>query len=146
MALPASAGEIYDLLVADTAIAAALGTYKLPDNSERPSIAVLATNEQLPPGTEINGLEIIIAALPSYNAKILLTSETLLNPTWKIYIMGWQSIEDMQAVVERILLLLPNATVRQNVFTRLTEENSAQAIGIIDQFVVTWTNPCEVIL
>jgi hypothetical protein len=42
--------------------------------------------------------------------------------------------------------LLPGATVRQNVFNRFTEEESSQDIGILDQVVIFWTNPCEAIV
>jgi len=146
MALPVTAGEIYDLLVADTTIAANLGTYVFAGGETRPSITVLSASEQLPPGTGISGVEIIISAIAGYNAKVLLTGETILNLSWRIYVMGWRSIEDLQLVISRIIALLPGATVRQNVFNRFTEEESSQDIGILDQVVIFWTNPCEAIV
>ena len=140
MALPTTAQAIYDRLLADTAIAAALGTYTLPSGSTMPAMAVLAANEQLPPGTVVNGIEIVITAVPRFAEQVMLTTETLLNPTWRIYVSGWQSAGQLQAVAGRVVALLPGATS-----TSIEGDAPGQGIGVIDQIVIRWTNPTVVV-
>ena len=136
MTLPATAEAIYDRLLADAAIAAALGTYTLADGTSRPAIAVLAKNESLPPGTIAEGVELVITRVPGFANRALLTGGTLPNPTWRIYVMGWQSAAQLQAVAERVLVLLPGASTNP-----VEGDAPGEGIGVIDQLVVTWTNP-----
>lgn len=138
--LPATAEAIYDRLVADTAIAAALGTYTLADGTSRPAIAVLAANESMPAGTIAEGIELVITAVPGFANRPLLSTETLPNPTWRIYVMGWQSAAQLQAVAQRILALLPGAKT-----TPIDSDAPGKGIGVVDQVVVTWTNPTLVV-
>ena len=140
MAPPTTAQAIYDLLMADEVIEDALGAYTLPDGTVAPSMAVLAANEQLPPGTIIDGLEIVITAVPRFAEQVLLTDETLTNPTWRIYVSGWQSATQLQAVAGRIVALLPGATS-----TSIEGDAPGQGIGVIDQIVIRWTNPTVVV-
>jgi hypothetical protein len=128
MTLPATAQEIYDLLVGDEAISDALGTYTLPGGGVLPS------------GTMTGGLEITITAVPGYGPQALLTFETLLRPTWRIYVIAWGALGGMQAVVERVIALLPGATA-----SSITGDAPGEGIGVIDQTVITWMNPCAVI-
>ena len=137
MPLPATAQAIYDLLVADETISDGLGTYTFADGSQIPAIAVLHANEHLPPGTTVEGVEVTITALPNgYSPQALLTFEALLNPTWRIYIAGWQSAAPLQAMAERVMALLPGATS-----TAMRGDPPGEGIGLIDQVVVAWTNP-----
>jgi hypothetical protein len=140
MALPTTAQAIYDRLLADTAIAAALGTYTLPNGTSMAAMAVLAANEQLPPGTVVNGIEIVITAVPRCAEQVLLTTETLTNPTWRIYVSGWQSAGQLQTVAGRVVALLPGATS-----TSIEGDAPGQGIGVIDQIVIRWTNPTVVV-
>ncbi len=139
MALPSTAQAIYDRLQADAAIAAALGTYTLVDGTTRPAIAVLAANEKLPPGTVAHGIELVITAVPGFANRVLLSTETLPNPTWRIYVMGWQSAAQLQAVAQRVLALLPGASA-----TPVPGDAPGEGIGVIDQVAITWTNPTVV--
>ena len=136
MPLPATAQAIYDRLAADATVAAALGTYTLADGTSRPAIAVLAANEHLPPGTVAEGIELVISAVPGFANRPLLTTETLPNPTWRIYVMGWQSAAQLQAVAQRILALLPGAKASD-----VPGDAPGSGIGVLDQVVITWTNP-----
>lgn len=136
MPLPATAQAIYDLLVADAVISAGLGTYTFADGNQIPAIAVLFSGEHLPPGTTVEGIEVTITALPGYGPQPLLTFETLLKPTWRIYIAGWQSAATLQAMAERVIALLPGATA-----STPTPDAPGEGIGVIDQVVVAWTNP-----
>lgn len=138
--LPATAQAIYDLLVADSTIAAALGTYTLPTGATGPAIAVLAANEKLPEGTTATGIEVVITAVPRNAEQALLTTETFLNPTWRLYVMGWQSITSLQTVANRIVALLPGAKS-----TPIDGDAPGSGIGVIDQVVITWTNPTVVV-
>jgi len=140
MALPTTAQGMYDLLVADATIAAALGTYTLADGTTRPAIAVLAANEHLPEGTTAVGIELVITAVPGFAPRVLLSNETLTNPTWRIYVMGWQSITSLQAVAERVMALLPGATAAS-----VEGDAPGSDIGVLDQVVIRWTNPTLVV-
>lgn len=130
-----TAQGLYDLLAADATIAAALGTYTLPDGTVRPAIGVFFANEKLPEGTISDGIEVSITALPGYATQAL-QEEVATNPTWRIYVVGWQSGAQLQAVAERILFLLPGATA-----STVPGDAPGSGIGVMDQVVVTWTNP-----
>jgi len=136
MTLPATAQAIYDLLVADAVISQGLGTYTFTDGAQIPAIAVLFAGEHLPPGTTVEGVEVTITALPNGYGPQLTYSSTILNPTWRIYIAGWQSAATLQAMAQRIIALLPGATA-----TPLQGDPPGEGIGVIDQVVVAWTNP-----
>lgn len=140
MTLPATAQAIYDRLLADATIAAALGSYTLADGTTRPAIAVLAANESLPPGTTAVGIELVIKSVPGFAPQVLLSSETLPNPTWRIYVMGWQSAAALQAVAQRVMALLPGATASD-----ISGDAPGEGIGVIDQVVIRWTNPTLVV-
>ena len=139
MPLPATAQDIYDVLLADATIAAALGTYTLADGTSRPAIAVLAANESLPPGTTAVGIELVITAVPGF-APSLTQEATLPNPTWRIHVMGWQSAAQLQTVAQRVMALLPGATAAS-----VEGDAPGDGIGVIDQVVVRWTNPTVVV-
>lgn len=140
MALPTSAQDIYDLLSADDTISDALGTYLLPGGQELPAISVLAANENLPAGTVTGGIEVTITAMPGYSPQALLTFETLLRPTWRIYVVAWDALGSLQTVAERVIALLPGATA-----TGLQGDPPGEGLGILEQVVITWTNPCAVV-
>lgn len=140
MALPTTAQEIYDLLVADDTISEALGIYLLPSGEELAAISVLAAHESLPAGTVAGGIEITITAMPGYSPQALLSGEVLTNPTWRVYVIAWQALGDLQAVAERVLALLPGATA-----SSIGGDPPGGGIGLMDQVVITWSNPCAVV-
>jgi hypothetical protein len=69
-----------------------------------------------------------------------MTPETLTNPTWRIYVMGWQSLTSVQSVVQRVLALLPGARSG-----RVPGDAPGEGIGVIEQEVITWSNPGVVV-
>lgn len=140
MAIPTTAQEIYDLLIADEAIEDALGTYTLAGGDSLPAISVLAKGASLPAGTVANGIEITITALPGYAPQVLLSDETLTNPTWRIYLLAWGQLGAMQLVTERVIALLPGATSSMP-----RADPPGEGLGVIEQTVITWTNPCAVV-
>jgi hypothetical protein len=139
-ALPTTAAAIHDRLLADTALAAALGVYTFTGGTTRPAMAVLARNEQLPPGTTVDGVEVVITAIPSGAERALMTGGTLTNPTWRLYVSGWQTAAALETVRARIIALLPGATS-----STIDGDAPGEGIGVVDQIVVRWTNPTVVV-
>jgi hypothetical protein len=137
MTLPATAQEIYDLLSGDEAISDALGAYTLPGGDTLPAISVLAGGENLPPGTVTGGIEITITAVPNQAEQLLLSDEVLANPTWRIYVIAWGALGELQAVRNRIIALLPGATS-----TQPQADPPGEGLGVVEQVVIRWTNPC----
>ena len=140
MTLPTTAQDIYDLLTADSVISDALGAYSIPGGDILPAISVFAGGDGLPSGTVTDGLEIVISALPGYAPQVLLTEESLTNPTWRLYVVAWSSLGALQAVAERIITLLPGASC-----TQLQKDAPGEGLGVMDQVVIRWTNPCAVV-
>jgi hypothetical protein len=140
MTAPTTAQGIYDLLLADATISAALGAYALPSGSSLPAISVMAGGDSLPPGTVTNGLEITITATPNQAEQLLLSNEVLPNPTWRIYVIAWGALGSLQTVRNRIVALLPGATS-----TQLQEDPPGEGLGVMEQVVIRWTNPTMVI-
>jgi hypothetical protein len=132
--LPATAEQIYDLLTADPVVSAALGSYTSPTGATGPAVAVLAANERLPEGTTASGIEVVITRVPGFAPRVLM-EETSTNPTWRIYVMGWKTAAQLQAVAERIIALLPGATA-----AAVPGDAPGDGIGVLDQVVIRWTN------
>ena len=140
MTAPTTAQEIYDLLVGDDAISEALGTYTLPGGDSLAAISVLASGDALPSGTVTDGLEVVITETPNQAEELLLSDEVLTNPTWRIYVVAWGAVGELQAVRNRIVALLPGATS-----TQPQREPPGEGLGVMDQVVIRWTNPCVVV-
>lgn len=139
MALPTTAAELFDLLMADETISDGLGTYTFKDGETAPAMVPLFSGEQLPPGTTIDGIEITISRLPLYGPQALY-SGVLLNPTFRIYVAAWGAADTLQAMAERVMALLPGATARA-----MEGDPPGEGIGVIDQVVVAWTNVTAVV-
>jgi hypothetical protein len=139
MALPATAAELFDLLMADEAIADGLGTYTFKDGTTAPAMVPLFAGEQLPPGTKVDGIEVSITRLPLYGPRATYDS-VMLNPTFRIYVAAWSNADTLQAMAERVMALLPGATART-----IEGDPPGEGIGVIDQVVVAWTNVTAVV-
>ena len=140
MTAPATAQEIYDLLIGDESISDALGSYTLPDGTTLPAIGVFASGDSLPSGTVTGGLELVITETPNQAEEILLSDEVLTNPTWRIYVVAWDAIGSLQSVRNRIIALLPGATSSQP-----PKDPPGEGLGVMDQIVIRWTNPTVVL-
>ena len=134
--LPTTAQGIYDRLQADAALMALVGVYALVDGTTMPAMAVLSANEKLPPETGIDGIEVVITGVSAYAPQPMLTFETLLRPSWRIYVVAYSSTTNLQAATERILTLLPGATA-----VGVPGDAPGMGIGVLDQQVVSWINP-----
>jgi hypothetical protein len=142
--LPNSAGAIYDLILADAVVAAKLGVYVLANQSEIPAISTMFTAERLMEGTQPQGVEVMITALPGGSPEPTLSDEILTNYVWRIYVSLWQpygSRDDLQAVAERIVALLPGRPT----WNPITGDPPGSDLGLLDQVVISWTNPTGVI-
>ena len=140
MTAPATAQDIYDLLIGDESISDALGSYTLPDGTSLPAIGVFASGDSLPSGTVTGGLEVVITETPNQAEEILLSDEVLTNPTWRIYVVAWDAIGSLQSVRNRIIALLPGATSSQP-----PKDPPGEGLGVMDQIVIRWTNPTVVL-
>jgi hypothetical protein len=139
MALPTTAAELFDLLMADEAIADGLGTYTFKDGTTAPAMVPLFASQSLPPGTTVEGIEVSITRQPMYGPQALY-SGVLLNPTFRIYVAAWGAADTLQVMAERVMALLPGATARA-----MEGDPPGEGIGVVDQVVVAWTNPTAVV-
>jgi hypothetical protein len=139
MALPATAQELYDLLVGDAVVSAALGTYTPRGGAAIPAIAVVRRNESLPEGLTVAGLEVVILNNPDYATVAMLTGEQALNPQFRLYISEWSpgsGLLDLQALTQRIISLLPGCRA-----VPIGADPPGRGIGVLDQYAIGWTNP-----
>ena len=144
MSLPTTAQGIYDLLAGDAVISAALGTYTPRGQSPVPAIAVVRRNEQLPEGTAVAGLEVVILANPEYGTEPYMTGETGLNPQFRLYVSEWSPSTDLsalQSLTQRIISLLPGCRA-----VPIGGDAPGQGLGVLDQYAISWTNPTQYVV
>jgi hypothetical protein len=144
MTLPTTAQELYDLLVADAVVTAALGTYRPSGGTAIPAIAVVRRNESLPEGVAVAGLEVVIMNNPDYSTQALLTGEQALNPQFRLYVSEWSPGGDLQALqrlTQRIISLLPGCRA-----VPIGGDPPGQGIGVLDQYALSWINPTQCVV
>ena len=144
MTLPTTAQELYDLLVGDAVVTAALGSYLPSGGTAIPAIAVVRRNESLPEGVAVAGLEVVILNNPDYSPDALLTGETGLNPQFRLYISEWSPAGGMTALLtltQRIIALLPGCRAMP-----IGGDPPGQGIGVLDQYALSWTNPTQCVV
>jgi hypothetical protein len=150
MALPKTAQELYDLLVGDAVVAAALGTYTPRGGTAIPAIAVVRRNESLPEGLAVTGLEVVILNNPEYTTEAMLTGEQSLNPQFRLYISEWSPASGLlalQALTQRIIALLPGCRAMAiSGDQRGQGDPNGQGIGVLDQYAIAWTNPDQYVV
>jgi hypothetical protein len=144
MTLPTTAQELYDLLVGDAVVTAALGTYRPSGGTAIPAVAVVRRNESLPEGVAVAGLEVVIMSNPDYSTQALLTGEQALNPQFRLYVSEWSPGGDLQALqglTQRIISLLPGCRAMP-----IGGDPPGQGIGVLDQYALSWTNPTQCVV
>jgi len=144
MTLPTTAQGIYDLLVGDAVVSAALGAYTPRSGDAIPAIAVVKRNEALPEGVTVAGLEVVIMANPDYATQAMLTGETGLNPQFRVYISEWSPASGLlvlQALTQRIIALLPGCRA-----VPIGGDPPGRGIGVLDQYALSWTNPTQYVV
>lgn len=134
MPLPTNTGALHDLIKNDPVIATLLGTHILKTGATRPAISRLWPNETIEPTTRQQGVEIQVERTPSgYAPETCQTGEVATNPTFSIRVTQWKPLtgtHNIQAVIDRLLLLLPGAYATNVTIQDLT-------VGL-SQYVVTW--------
>lgn len=138
MPLPTDTGALYDLLKNDAIITTLLGTHILKSGATRPAIARLWPNETIESTTRQQGVEIQVERVPGgYRPEPCQTGEVATNPTFSIRVTQWKpannGAHNLQAVIDRILLLLPGAYANNVTIQDVTTG--------LAQYVVIWTCP-----
>lgn len=138
MTLPATAEAIYDQLVADAALLAALGTYHVPgETSSRPAIGVMRDGEALPEGTDVAGVELVIRKASEYDPQLLYDGQ-MLRPPFRLYVVQWAVATGgalgIDVVVRRVLALLPGAR------SAAVSVPAGYGDAGLEQVVITWVN------
>jgi hypothetical protein len=135
MTLPIDTGALYDLIATDPDITSLLGAHILKSGATRPAISRLWPNETIEAATRQQGVEIQVERLPiGYAPEPCQTGEVVTNPSFSIRVTQWKpaagGASNIQAVIDRLLVLLPGATANNVTIQDLTTG--------LAQFVVVW--------
>ena len=138
MTLPTTAQEIYDLLEADEALMAMLGTCLLKGADEPiPALSVMWPNEEGEDGTVMEGVEVTIARTSSGDSKAFSTGGEEKSALFRLYVTQWTVLPtagfNLDAVVRRVCQLLPGATWSDN--------SLPDGLGGLGQVAIQWLNP-----
>ena len=100
---PTSAQVIYDVLSADAAFSAFLGTYTFRAGQTLPAISVVSAGEEMPALRNVSGLECIIQDAGDTRNSYYLTNEAPRTKVqWSVFLVAWNSSTgaDMQRAAE----------------------------------------------
>lgn len=99
----------------ETTLADVLGTYRLANGATTPAIAVRAEGDSLPPGTVVEGLEVVILKDPEL-VKITQYRQEVAFSRWTLYLVDWTGGVPLQTIAGRLLWAYPGSNaVRINV-------------------------------
>lgn len=106
------ADHILSTLQGDATFLGYLGTFTFTDNSTAPSLAILAANEQLEGIKTIEGVECVIMRTPEMSSRPILTGCTILEKTWRIYLVEYAGGDPNDCVnaADRICAIFPGAS------------------------------------
>jgi len=138
MSLPTTAQEIYDVLEADEALMAMLGTCLLKGAEEPiPALSVMWPNEEGEDGTTMEGVEVTIARSSSGDTRPFITGGEETSALFRLYVTQWTVLPtagfNLDAVVRRVCQLLPGATWSDN--------SLPDGLGGLGQVAIQWLNP-----
>lgn len=88
--------EIADLLADE------LGVYTLPNGETTPAISVRAAGEDLPTGTSVEGLEVVIIRDPDLNA-IPQYDEAGALRRWSVFLVSWSSYVEIEVATAMLI-------------------------------------------
>jgi hypothetical protein len=99
----------------ETTLADVLGTYRLANGATTPAIAVRAEGDSLPPGTVVEGLEVVILRDPELEPVRQYRQETA-RLRWTLYLVDWTGGVPLQTIAGRLIWAYPGTNaVRINV-------------------------------
>lgn len=137
---PQDTAALFDLLSNDALLSSYLGRYTMPDGTQLPAIARLWDNEQLPDGTDIHGVEVVIRRAAAGNTTPGIGAEMVEESTMRLYLMVWRSDELPLAedALNRIKALLPGLSWQ--------DVTPPQGLGGLAQWAITWRNPAGMVI
>jgi hypothetical protein len=96
----------------ETTLADVLGTYRLANGATTPAIAVRAAGESLPPGTTVEGLEVVIVRDPE-PVTVVQYRQQATGARWTLYLVDWSGGVPLQTIAGRLIWAYPgtNATL-----------------------------------
>jgi hypothetical protein len=92
----------------ETTLADVLGTYRLANGASTPAIAVRASGDSLPPGTVVEGLEVVILRDPEV-VKITQYRQEVAFHRWTLFLVDWSGGVPLQTIAGRLLWAYPGS-------------------------------------
>lgn len=115
----------------EATLAAALGSYLLPNGASTPAIAVRAEGEGLAPGTTVSGVEAVILREPTPVPVRQYRQEQALHD-WTLFLVDWNGANTLQQVANQVVYAYPGATVTPVTVPRGIGPRSQMRIQIRD--------------
>ena len=119
---PTTAQVIYDVLAADSAFLAMLGSYNFRGNSsgEIPALSIVTAGEDMPALRRVQGVECIIQDTGNTTASNYLTGDApRLQTKWSVFLICWEEATgaDLQRAAEHVLRRFAGSQSYQTVAT-----------------------------
>jgi len=92
----------------ETTLVDQLGTYVLANGARTPAMSVRAPGESLPPGTTVDGLEVVIVREPELVPVRQYQNEQAFS-RWTLYLVDWNGDASLQEVAGRLLWSYPGS-------------------------------------
>ena len=92
----------------ETTLVDQLGTYVLANGARTPAMSVRAPGEGLPPGTTVDGLEVVIVREPELVPVRQYQNEQAFS-RWTLYLVDWNGDASLQEVAGRLLWSYPGS-------------------------------------
>lgn len=92
----------------ETTLVDQLGTYVLANGARTPAMSVRAPGESLPPGTTVDGLEVVIVREPELVPVRQYQNEQAFS-RWTLYLVDWNGDSSLQEVAGRLLWSYPGS-------------------------------------
>lgn len=92
----------------ETTLVDQLGTYVLANGARTPAMSVRAPGESLPPGTTVDGLEVVIVREPELVPVRQYQNEQAFS-RWTLYLVDWSGDASLQEVAGRLLWSYPGS-------------------------------------
>lgn len=135
---PTNTQALFDWLNSDPELIACLGIYTYPDGTILPAIARLWDHEQLPEGTDVQGVELVIRRESAGSNRPTIGRELIVESTMRAYIMLWRMPDapqppQLEPALERLQCLLPGVSWQ--------DVTPPSGLGSLAQYAITWRNP-----